>query len=111
MTNTRIDPPLGPPGWPVIIGILIISKEFSSFVSIIETFKPPNSFLGDKIDVGLAVASPVRLEVDKALEEVGDVEEALHDVGVGATQTTDGEIHPGGEMTECTVGVKAVQVL
>ena len=50
--------------------------------------------------MGLAVASPVRLEVDKPLEEVGDVEEALHDLGLRAAEPPKRDVHGAWEVRE-----------
>ena len=46
-----------------------------------------------------------------ALDEVEPVEVSLGDLGVGAAEAADGEVHPGGEVAQRAVVLVAVLVL
>ena len=61
--------------------------------------------------MGLAEAAPVRVVADVALDEVEPVEVSLGDLGVGAAEAADGEVHPGGEVAQRAVVLVAVLVL
>ena len=53
----------------------------------------------------------MRLQVDEPLEKVGDVKEALHDLGLGSAQPAHGDVHPCREVAERAVPLVAGRVL
>ena len=79
LTNPGVNLPSRPASWPVVVGVLVRSEELGIFDRVVVTLQSPDASPGSKVDVRLAVASPVRFSLDIALDEVQSIEESLHD--------------------------------